>query len=191
MNKGFLNNMSASKSASSVRVDVEQQSIESDGNPVAISLGESVSKVNMGTRGSVVIHPGSVDPPLVNNVDNVAGHAVFDLGSQSQRDDNMERLPNQGMPVSLGNVVNDLHGADNVIIDNDKVVLDVEQLNVIHDSKLSSKGSKQPNVEQLIANANKNFDDAMNKIQCEIGASEANPTRSPLSSAISDRKSVV
>ena len=87
----------------------------------------------------------------------------------------MEQLPNQGKPVSLGNVVNDLHGADNVIIDNDKVVLDdVEQLHVTHDSKSSSKGSKQPNVEQLIANANKNFDDAMNKIQSEIDASEAN-----------------
>lgn len=40
-----------------------------------------------------------------------------DLGSLSPRDDNMEQLPNQGKPVSLGNV-------GNIIINNDKVVLD-------------------------------------------------------------------
>jgi hypothetical protein len=52
--------------------------------------------------------------------------------------------------------------ADNVNEGNDHVVLD----DLEHDS--SSHGSKQPNVEQLIANAHNKFDEAMNKINSDI-----------------------
>jgi hypothetical protein len=120
---------------------------------------------------------GSIEAEKVGFGDDVSS-PLHELGSLLPRDDNMEQLPNQGKPVSLGNV-------GNIIIDNDKVVLDdVEQLHGTYDSNSTSKGSKQPNVEQLFANANQNFDDVMNKIQREIGA-EANFTSNPLSSATS------
>jgi hypothetical protein len=122
---------------------------------------------------------------------NVAGHDVNELGSQSPRDDNMEQLPNQGKPVSLGNVVKknlpDVTSSSLNVDDANDCSMNgtqkVEPIPLTKDTSFADdleRVTSAESVKHLIDNAHQNFDDAMNKLQSEIGANEVNITSTPL-----------
>ncbi|PWA45854.1 zinc knuckle CX2CX4HX4C [Artemisia annua] len=71
----------------------------------------------------------------------------------------------------------------------EKINVDVDARNLADQVGVDTQANDvQPNVEQLLANAHKNFEEAMDKIQSEIVANEVNATNTPPSSVPSAPK---